>query len=123
VLSPQQIDRMIETRIEQGRMVRADAIGRALRVVSEARDTVLRQSLEATGQSATFTGKQWNATSGGRTRDDHANSNGQRRRLDDTFDVGGEQLMKPGDGSARQSVNCRCVPTYEFFDTPEQLAE
>ena len=56
-------------------------------------------------------------------RDDHANADGQLRRLDDAFDVGGEQLMKPGDGSAKQSVNCRCVPTYEFFDTPELLAE
>ena len=90
-------------------------------MVSEARDTALRQSLEAVGQSASLTGKQWNATSGGRTRDDHANANGQRRRLDDAFDVGGEQLMKPGDGSAKQSVNCRCAPTYEFFDTEAEL--
>ena len=46
VLTPQQVDRMIVTRIEQGIAVRAEAIGRteALRVVSEARYMALWQS-------------------------------------------------------------------------------
>jgi uncharacterized protein with gpF-like domain len=55
-----------------------------------------------------------------RTRDAHASRDGMRRRLDEAFDGG---IMKPGDGGPEESINCRCVLMYEFFDTPEELAE
>jgi hypothetical protein len=27
------------------------------------------------------------------------------------------RIMKPGDGDAAESINCRCTSVYEFFDT------
>jgi hypothetical protein len=44
--------------------------------------------------------------------------------LDDPFDVGGTQMMFPGDSSGGREnvINCRCPPpTIEFFDTEEEL--
>jgi hypothetical protein len=58
--------------------------------------------------------KVWSAARGERTRDDHADADGQTRRLDEPFLVGGEELMYPGDpsGSPEQTINCRCVETF-----------
>ena len=61
--------------------------------------------------------KFWVATSGIRTRLWHAEVNGQRRDLDEPFDVDGEELMFPGDtslgASGKNVVNCRCAVTYQ----------
>lgn len=123
IFNDEHINRIVDRQADHLVRVRAEAIARteSLRVVGQARDQALRQALETTGQSAQLTGKEWHSHRDARTRDDHANANGQRRRLDDAFDVGGEQLMQPGDGSARQSVNCRCVVTHEFFDGEAEL--
>lgn len=53
----------------------------------------------------------WLATSDRRTREDHAQADGQCVPFDQPFDVGGERLLYPHDpsGSAAQVVNCRCV--------------
>jgi 2'-5' RNA ligase len=56
--------------------------------------------------------KTWLATNDERTREDHADADGQTVAMDEQFDVGGESLDCPGDGSAEQSINCRC--TMEF---------
>jgi uncharacterized protein with gpF-like domain len=50
------------------------------------------------------------------TRPDHMEADGQRRRLDEPFEVGGEELMFPGDpaGSAAQIINCRCTIGYGY---------
>ncbi len=44
------------------------------------------------------------------TREDHAMADGQTQRPGDPFDIGGEQLMWPGDpsGSDEQICNCLC---------------
>lgn len=65
------------------------------------------------------THKQWLATLGPRTRDSHAEADGQVVPVGDTFTVGGESLDYPGDpaGSAAEVVNCRC--TVLFVDDPE----
>ena len=52
--------------------------------------------------------KQWDAALDQRTRPAHAEADGQIREVDEPFDVGGEKLMKPGDGSAANAINCRC---------------
>lgn len=50
-------------------------------------------------------------------RQRHVVTNGQNRDVDDPFDVGGEQLMFPGDTSFNASldniINCRCAALYE----------
>jgi len=59
------------------------------------------------------TAKVWNATGDDRTREDHAAADGQKVPLAGYFTVGSERLEKPGDGSPEQSIQCRCVLTYE----------
>lgn len=60
--------------------------------------------------------KEWIATADGRTRDEHEVVNGQQRALDEPYDVGGEQLMFPGDtslgASAWNVIQCRCTEGY-----------
>lgn len=65
--------------------------------------------------------KEWLATSDDRTRDAHAEANGQRVPYDEPFDVDGEPMMYPGDpaGSAANVVNCRCVVLYPEASTEE----
>jgi uncharacterized protein with gpF-like domain len=43
--------------------------------------------------------------------DDHLAADGQVQDIDEPFDVGGEQLMYPGDpaGSPGNTINCRCT--------------
>jgi len=109
------------------------ATGRAIRsamreragVLSVARSRVIaRTETHAASQAANqaaakATGlsmrKVWLAAAGERTREDHADADGQQRRLDEPFIVGGEELMQPGDpaGSAEQVISCRCAVGYE----------
>jgi hypothetical protein len=57
--------------------------------------------------------KEWNAVMDNRTRDAHAAAHGQIVSFGDSFDVGGERLMFPGDMSLgatiRNTINCRCT--------------
>jgi hypothetical protein len=59
--------------------------------------------------------KTWLSAGDDRTRDDHADADGQTVPYDEPFLVGGEELDYPLDpnGSAENTINCRCVPTYE----------
>lgn len=60
--------------------------------------------------------KQWLATEDDRTRPTHADADGQEVDLDEPFDVGGAQLMYPGDFSlgapASEIIRCRCTQIY-----------
>ena len=62
--------------------------------------------------------KEWVASRSERTRPDHEEANGQRVKIDDSFIVGGEYLLMPGDpsGSAEQIINCRCAQIYVLPD-------
>lgn len=53
----------------------------------------------------------WMATGGPRTRESHAEADGQTVGFDEPFIVGGEALMFPHDpgGSPENVVNCRCL--------------
>lgn len=56
--------------------------------------------------------KTWVATLDDRTREEHAEADGQEVDYDEPFEVGGEELMKPMDDSLGASkwniCNCRC---------------
>lgn len=58
--------------------------------------------------------KEWASTEDGRVRPTHDAADGQRREMDEPFDVGGVSLDFPGDpkGPAREIINCRCVALY-----------
>jgi hypothetical protein len=60
--------------------------------------------------------KEWISTFDSRTRSPHASAHGQRRDMDRPYDVMGQRLMFPGDGSmgatADNLVQCRCTEAY-----------
>ena len=60
--------------------------------------------------------KQWAASGGERTREWHDEADGQTVYMDQSFNVGGEMLMFPGDpsGSAANVINCRCAVVFVF---------
>lgn len=57
--------------------------------------------------------KRWVATGDARTRDEHLSADGQEVPNDEPFEIGGEQLMFPGDeslgASPENTINCRCT--------------
>ena len=61
--------------------------------------------------------KEWIATRDGRTREDHADADGQRVKLDDPFVVGGVEMDTPGtSGDPAEDCNCRCTQGYHVMD-------
>ncbi len=52
--------------------------------------------------------KRWLAVMDGKERIWHRAANGQTVRMDQDFVVGGESMKRPGEGSARNVINCRC---------------
>jgi len=54
--------------------------------------------------------KQWVATIDARTRRTHRMADGQIKKIDQPFIVGGHELMFPGDpaGPPEEVINCRC---------------
>jgi hypothetical protein len=69
--------------------------------------------------------KTWLAALDDRTRDDHADADGQTVAYDEPFDIGGESAMYPCDPdlSAEQSINCRCVLTFDVADESDPEAQ
>lgn len=62
----------------------------------------------------------WVTMKDDRVRDWHSEAEGQERRLNVPFDVGGEQLRYPGDASLgaslRNLINCRCSLSFIAVD-------
>lgn len=58
--------------------------------------------------------KEWIASFDDRTRDTHSEADGQIVMANNTFLVGGQQMMFPGDpaGGAAEVINCRCSVAY-----------
>lgn len=59
-------------------------------------------------------GQEWISTRDERTRDDHAEVDGQVTAMGAPFVVGGESLLYPGDpaGGAGNIINCRCTVAF-----------
>lgn len=73
-----------------------------------------RQSVAEEGNKLGFNmWKRWYATPDERTREWHAEADGQEVPYDEPFIVGGEKLMYPADismgASAQNVINCRCT--------------
>lgn len=59
-------------------------------------------------------GKRWVSAHDSRTRDAHRRADGQVRRLDERFRVGGEDINHPGDGGPANRIHCRCTMSPVF---------
>lgn len=59
--------------------------------------------------------KEWLATMDTRTRETHAEADGQTRDMDEPFTVGGYLMEQPGDPTAppSETVNCRCTVVFQ----------
>lgn len=115
-LSSDQVDRMVGA--YEGNMIdlRAETIARTEthRILNQARQEALQQSLDQAGIDAGNVTRTWVATDDDRTRDTHAEMDGQQVGMDEPFESpSGEQLMYPGDpdASPEETINCRCVVT------------
>lgn len=69
--------------------------------------------------------KQWLATLDDRTRHEHVDLDGQRRELDEPFEVDGYEIMFPGDPSADPAMvyNCRCTMITVFDGYDKQVSD
>lgn len=67
--------------------------------------------------------KKWLAILDSRTRDTHRDLDGQTQEVDDPFVVDGDEIMFPGDPTAKPALtyNCRCTLTYEYHDYPSTM--
>jgi len=118
-----QVRRLIEQGVSDG--LGTEAIGKKIRgvipgIASYRAATIARTETHTASNigamaAAQATGlnlkKEWLAAEDDRTREDHAEADGQIVGLNETFTVGGVEMMEPGDPSAppEQTINCRCV--------------
>lgn len=85
--------------------------GRAKRIAmtetAAAYGTARQEAMREAGVSY----KRWLNSGGDNVRPAHIDANNQTVPVDEAFDVGGEQLMHPGDPSGRPDnvINCHCV--------------
>ena len=90
---------------------------RALMIARTETHAAAVQSVDASVKSTRIEmEKEWVSAKDERVRISHLSTNGQRVPQDQPFNVGGEQLMYPGDSSlgagAGTTINCRCVVAY-----------
>lgn len=95
--------------------LRGETIARteALSGLNAARDEAFRQAIDSGEVQAQNVLKVWNATGDSRTRDSHAEMDGQDVPLDEAFETpDGYRLMYPTDSSlgapAEETIQCRC---------------
>lgn len=69
--------------------------------------------------------KEWLATLDSHTRHAHAVLDGQKRPVDEPFEVEGKKIMYPGDPSAAPELvyNCRCTLISDVADWPAENAQ
>ncbi len=77
----------------------------------------------ATYKSAGVEQKEYLAVQDDRTRDAHAEADGQIVGIDESFIVDGEELQYPGDpsGDAGNVINCRCSILPVISETGDEL--
>jgi SPP1 gp7 family putative phage head morphogenesis protein len=56
--------------------------------------------------------REWVSVGDDRTREAHEAVDGDQREMDEPFEVDGESIDIPGEGSAENSINCRCTLIY-----------
>lgn len=109
---------------EEGLIARIRASGdfaesRAQRIARTESHVAVQNGAQQAAEQAGVDKKVWMTAGDHRVRETHVEVNGQRRDIDEPFDVDGADLMFPGDpegGADRPdlTVNCRCVTTFEY---------
>lgn len=99
-------------------MERVSAIRAARTAITAAENAGRQAGREELEEKGVIVQKRWIATHDSRTRHWHKDADGQTVENDKPFEVGGEYLMFPGDGSMGASganlYNCRCTSTAEI---------
>jgi len=111
ILQGETIDQLADRFMKVGFNSRSWAIANARTSVTGARSSGKQDRYDdLASQGVVFT-KIWVATNDNRTREEHAEADGQEVPYDEPFDVGGEELMYPADpnGSDWNIINCRCT--------------
>lgn len=114
-----QMERMVDA-YQRGMLgLRAETIARTemQRTLNLARQESLLQSVDQTGIDPDRVVRTWRATQDERTRDTHAEMDGQERGINEPFESpSGALLMYPGDpeAPAGEIINCRCVVLTEL---------
>jgi len=111
---PREIAREIRQRVASISPARAETIARTESAAAIGKGE-FENMREVSDDLGLKTVKVWTSTEDDRTRESHAEADGQRRDLDEPFIVGGAELMFPSDpdGPPQEIINCRCVATYE----------
>lgn len=125
ILPQARIDLMVDRYRERMLQMRGETIARteAGRVAESTRHLSALQVADAAG-ARNLTVKQWTATRDARTRDTHAEMDGQARLMDDYFDSpSGATLLYPhdSDAPAAEVINCRCTVQHHVFSTEEEV--
>lgn len=106
-------------------MNRDSAIRAARTAVTGTQNAGRQDSYDAAVKMGIEMEKSWLATLDGRTRHDHAVADGQTVAEDKPFNVGGYELMFPGDprGPGHEVYNCRCtmIAKVKGVDTSDSL--
>ena len=113
-LSPEQIERMTERYRQRYIAYRSETIARTetTRVVSQARQEALQQTIDEVGIDESLVQRVWRATKDHRVRHTHRSMDGQEVGKDDPFtSPSGAKLRYPGDPEAPsfETIMCRCV--------------
>jgi HK97 family phage portal protein len=113
----QHLETVFERYVEEG-VPAEDLAFFAERAPAYRRENIARsETIRSSNAAATATYEAWNvearewlATLDGRGRPAHMAANGQIRPMGEPFNVGGEELMYPGDpeGSPENTCECRC---------------
>ena len=95
------------TRIRGETVARTETLPAQNAANQEAMNQVVEEGLAEEGAIIRI----WDASGDSLTRPEHAAANGQRRGLNEPFEVGGVRMMRPGDMDAPVHLvaNCRCV--------------
>lgn len=92
-------------------MSRESAMRTARTAVTSAQNAGRQDADQELEEMGAIIEKTWQATDDDRTRESHADADGQTVPVDEPFIVGGEEMMYPADpsGSPENTYNCRCT--------------
>lgn len=113
---PAAIARRIRKEVGDMTTARAEMIARTESAAATAQGESM--DMEATAEElGADIRKTWTATEDDHTRESHLDADGQTVPNDETFTVGGAELMFPSDpeGPPQEVINCRCVCVYSIL--------